>query len=189
MSPRLLRCLLFAAVALTTMPVQADWLCDFFHSFPQDTKRRNCWPQPFVCPDRQAVRMPFAIEANNGWRKQNLLGDQFFELKTGELTEAGRLKVHWIAFGAPAQHRSIYVHVADSREETVARMAAVQTYIAKIQPQGVLPSVSETTYSDDGSPADLVDSINRKYQSSIPNPRLAPKDSGGGGSGGSGGGQ
>jgi hypothetical protein len=189
MSPRLLRCLLFSAVVLATVPVQADWLCDFFNSFPQDFKRRNCWPQPFVCPDRQVTRLPFCVETNNGWRKQNLMSDQFFEPKTGELTEAGRLKVHWVSFGAPPQHRAIYVHVGGTPEETAARIAAVQTYVAKIMPQGVLPTVCETTFSDEGSPADLVDSISRKYQSTMPTPRLAPKDPGGGSPGGSGGSQ
>ncbi len=183
MSARLLRCLFFAAIAFVTIPVQADWLCDFFHSIPQDTKRRNCWPQPFVCPDRQTTRLPFAVEVANGWRKQNLLDDHYFELSTGELTEAGRLKIHWIAFEAPSQHRAIFVHVAGTAEETAARMNAVQSYVAQIHPQGELPSISETTVSDDGWPADLVESISRKYQSTTPSPRLPPKDSGGGGSG------
>ena len=187
MSARLLRCLLFTAIALVTLPIQADWRCDFFHSIPQDTKRRNCWPQPFVCPDRQAVRMPFAVEVANGWRQQNLLGDRYFELNSGELTEAGRLKIHWIAFEAPSQHRAIYVHAAATTEETAARMNAVQSYVAQIMPQGALPSISETRIADDGWPADQVDSISRKYQSTTPSPRLPPKDSGSGGSGSAGG--
>jgi hypothetical protein len=187
MSARVLRCFLFATVALITLPVQADWLCDFLHSIPQDTKRRNCWPQPFVCPDRQSVRTPFSIEVANGWRRQNLLGDHYFEPKTGELTEAGRLKISWITFEAPSQHRSIFVRVASSNEETSARMNAVQAYVAQIMPQGEMPAISETRIADDGWPADQVETISRKYSSTIPSPRLPVKDSSGGGSGSSGG--
>lgn len=185
MSARLLRCALFAVLAMGTQSVQADWLCDFFHSITQDIKRRNCWPQPFVCPDRQAVRAPFAIEVANGWRLQNLMGDHYFDANTGELTEAGRLKVRWITFEAPSQHRVIYVHVAATAEETAARMNAVQSYVAQLMPQGVLPSIFESRVSDDGSPADQVETISRKFQATTPPPRLPPKDSGGGsGSGG-----
>jgi hypothetical protein len=187
MSARLLRCSLFAAIAFVTIPVQADWLCDFLHSIPQDTKRRNCWPQPFVCPDRQNLRTPFAIEVGNGWRKQNLLGDYYFESNTGELTEAGRLKIRWIAFEAPSQHRVIFVHVATTAEETAARMNAVHIFVTQLLPQGDLPSISETRISDDGSPADLVETISTKYKANMPSPRLPAKDSGSGGSGGGGG--
>jgi hypothetical protein len=186
MSARLLRGLLFAAIALVALPVQADWLCDFLHSIPQDIKRRNCWPQPFVCPDRQAVRTPFAIEVANGWRRQNLMGDHHFELKTGELTEAGRLKIQWITFEAPTQHRAIYVRIAATTAETAARMNAVQSYVAQLIPQGELPSISETRISDEGWPADQVETLSRKFQSTTPPPRLPPKDSGTSGSGGGG---
>jgi hypothetical protein len=189
MSARLLRCLFVVAVIFATIPAYADWLCDFFQSIPQDTKRRNCWPQPFTCPDRQATRTPFAIEVANGWRRQNLLGDHYFEPNSGELTEAGRLKVHWIVFEAPAQHRVIFVHNANTAEETAARMNTVHAYAAKIMPQGELPSISETRISDEGWPADHVEVISRKYQSTTPAPRLPANTSGtGSGSGGSSGG-
>jgi hypothetical protein len=192
MSARLLRCILFATITLATLPARADWLCDFFHSIPQDTKRRNCWPQPFICADRQSVRTPFTIQVANGWRVQNLLGAHHFEPNSGELTEAGRLKVRWITFQAPSQHRAIYVNSADTPEETASRMNAVNTYVAKIMPQGELPTVTETRIIDEGSPADQVESISRKYQSTMPAPRLPARDTGSGsssgGSGGSGGG-
>jgi hypothetical protein len=184
MSARLIQCLLFAVMVLTTVPTKADWLCDFFQSFPQDTKRRNCWPQPFTAPDRQAVRVPLAIQVGNGWRRQNLLSDYHFEANTGELSEAGRLKVKWIAFEAPSQHRDIFVRAAESNDETSARMNAVHTYLSKLMPQGVLPTVSETRISDDGWPADQVDRISRKLQSTTPTPRLPSSSGGSSGSGG-----
>jgi hypothetical protein len=188
MSARLLRCILFATITLSALSARADWLCDFLYSIPQDTKRRNCWPQPFICADRQAVRAPFAIQVANGWRIQNLLGPQFFEPNNGGLTEAGRLKIRWVAYQAPSQHRSIYVSMADSPEETAARMNAVNSYLAKLLPQGDLPSVTETRIVDDGAPADQVDAIGRKYQATMPAPRLPARDSASGsGSSGSGG--
>ena len=97
----LARLIVFAVVTLTTIPLSADWLCDFCNSVARDTKRRNCWPAPFNCPDRQTVRAPFAIMVNNGWRRQNMLGDFHFEATTGQLTEAGKLKIRWIVIRGP----------------------------------------------------------------------------------------
>jgi hypothetical protein len=124
----------------------------------------------------------------NGWRSQNLLGTHYFEPNTGELTEAGRLKIRWITFQAPSQHRAIYVSSAETPEESAARMNSVNNYVAKIQPQGELPTVTETRLTDDGSPADQVESISRKYQASMPAPRLPARDDGSGSSGGGSGG-
>lgn len=78
--------------------VRADWLADFFVSIPRDFKRRNCWPEPFDAADRYAVRSPFVTMVDNGWRRQNLLGDHHFDPKTNELNESGRLKVQWIVY-------------------------------------------------------------------------------------------
>ena len=92
----------------------------------RDVKRRQCWPDPFLCPDRAAVRAPFCAMVANGWRRQNMLGEFHFDPQSGQLTEAGRLKVQWILTACPEQHRLIYVHAAGTREETAARVAAVQ---------------------------------------------------------------
>ena len=70
----------------------------------------------------------------NGWRRQNLLGEFHFEPQSGQLTEAGRLKVQWILTACPEQHRLIYVHTAGTREETAARVAAVQQLAAQFPP-------------------------------------------------------
>ena len=42
-------------------------------------KRNNCWPEPFVCPDRAAARMPFCIQIANGWRSRNTIDGIYFE--------------------------------------------------------------------------------------------------------------
>jgi hypothetical protein len=182
----LARLVVFAVVTLTTLPLSADWLCDFCNSVARDTKRRNCWPAPFVCPDRQTVRAPFAIMVNNGWRRQNMLGDYYFEPTTGKLTEAGKLKIRWILFEAPEQHRLIYVHIGKTSEETETRLAAVNEQAASLVPQNEVPPIMQTSIADAGSPADRVDMIERKYQSSMPNPRLPSAASQSSGSGGSG---
>ena len=167
------RFFVFVVVTLTALPLSADWLCDFVNSVARDTKRRNCWPAPFVCPDRQAARAPFCIEVENGWRRQNMLGDFYFEPTTGQLTEAGKLKIRWIVFEAPEQHREIFVHIAQTIEETQARLAACTAEAASLAPQGQVPPVMQTSISDSGYPADRVDLIERKYQSSMPIPTPA----------------
>lgn len=116
----------------------------------------------------------------NGWRRQNMLGEYHFEPGTAKLTEAGRLKVRWILTTGPQQHRLIYVHRADTDEETSARMATVLQLASKITPYD-LPPVLATSISDDGWPADQIDRVGRKYQASTPAPRL-PSPAGGGGS-------
>jgi hypothetical protein len=168
----LIRLITFAAVLFSAIPLSADGLCDGCNSMVRDTKRRNCWPAPFECPDRQAARTPFAIMVNNGWRRQNMLGDYYFEPTTGQLTEAGRLKIRWIVFEAPEQHRAIFVHIAQTIEETSTRMANVQAQVALIAPQAEMPPIMQTSIADSGTPADRVDLIERKYQASVPAPRL-----------------
>jgi hypothetical protein len=163
--------------------VSADWL----FGIPTDVKRRQCWPEPFDGADRATVRSPFVTMVANGWHRQNMLGEFHFEAGTGQLTEAGRLKVRWILTTGPQQHRLIYVHIADSNDETAARLAAVQQLATQIAPND-MPPIFTTAMPDDGWPADQVDAITRKYQQTIPPPRLPAVSSGTSGtSGGSGG--
>ncbi len=168
------RLVVFTAILFAPIVLWADCGCDFLTSVARDTKRRNCWPNPFACPDRQTVRMPFAIMVSNGWRRQNMLGDFHFEQKTGQLNEAGKLKIRWILYEAPEQHRAIFIHIAQTNEETEARLASVQSVTASLVPRNEMPPIMITSIPDEGSPADRVELIDRKYQSSIPAPRLPP---------------
>jgi hypothetical protein len=147
-------------------------------SVVQDTKNRNSWPYPFICADRAAVPAPYAVMVANGWRRQNMLGEYHFEPGTAKLTEAGRLKIRWILTVSPQQHRVIYVHRADTDEETSARMASAMQLASKIAPYD-LPPVLATSISDEGWPADQIDLVGRKYQASTPAPRLPPPAGGG----------
>jgi hypothetical protein len=186
MSARFLTVLGVALIALgCATQVSAEILCEAFNSIARDVKRRQCWPQPFSAPDRAAVRAPFVIQVANGWRRQNMLGEFHFEPSTGQLNEAGRLKVRWILLTGPEQHRLIYVHTADTGEETSARIAAVQQLAIQITPNNV-PPIMPTSISDEGWPADDVDIIGRKFQATMPSPRLPANTDGMTGSGSSG---
>lgn len=151
-----------------------------FQSMSVDFHRNNCWPEPFLYPDRAAVRAPFAVMVANGWRKQNMLADYHFDGTGLALNEAGKRKVQWVLTEAPEQHRTIFVHRAESPEKTSARVAAVQQLAASFMPAGQAPLIVETTVSPAGWPADRVDTIGRKFQSSTPEPRLSKSDGGGG---------
>ncbi len=155
----------------STAQLSAEILCEVTNSIARDVKRRQCWPDPFDSPDRAAVRAPFALQVANGWRRQNMLGEFYFEPNSGQLTEAGRLKVRWIMTAGPQQHRFIYVHTAQTQNETAARVAAVQQLAMQVAPENV-PPISTTSIPDYSWSADEVDLIGRKWQSSIPDPRL-----------------
>lgn len=165
--------LLLAIGVVPAVGRAGDFIECFVHSVITDTKRNNCWPEPFIYPDRAAVREPLVIMVQNGWRRQNMLGDHHFDGSGSKLTAAGRLKVNWVLTEAPEQHRTIYVHRAETPEKTAARIAAVQEVAAAILPAGQHLAVMESSVSPAGWPAERVDAIGRKFQSSIPEPRLS----------------
>lgn len=169
-----------------TAQVSAEWFWGFFNHVARETKRRQCWPEPFTAPDRAATRAPFYTMVNNGWRRQNMLCKFHFDQNSGQLTEAGQNKIRWILNVCPEQHRLIYVHIGANKEETIARRAAVEQLIAQLSP-GNLPPVMTTSISEDGWSAEQADLIGRKYNSSIPDPRIpkSSSQSSGGGSAGS----
>jgi hypothetical protein len=187
---RITRLLVFLGIiSISGGYVAADWWDASFGWITRDIKRRQCWPQPFDASDRAAVRAPFVTMVANGWRKQNLLGDYYFEAGSGKLNEAGNLKIRWILTEGPEQHRIIYVRAADSEEATSARIATVQEQVARIAPKGNPVPVLPTTISDEGWPADEVEAIAKTYLKSTPVPRLpAPANSSSGGGGNSNGG-
>ena len=42
-------------------------------------RENQLWPEPYIEPDRQAVRMPMEIMIAIGWQRQNTLNDHHFE--------------------------------------------------------------------------------------------------------------
>ncbi len=160
-----------------TVPAEAGCWHEFWHSVARDTKRQHCWPRPFVCPDRHDVRAPLALMVHNGWRSQNTLGDHYFVSTTGELNEAGKLKVKWILTEAPAQRHIVYVYRTDDKKLTAARIDHAKLVAATFARDGQTAPVLETDVPPWGWPASTVDMIGRKFESSAPDPRL-PKASG-----------
>ena len=173
-----LRTVLTMSVLLAGMGVVYPAQADDFLGIRRDFARRNCWPQPFVSYDQQAVREPFELMIARGWERQNMLHDAYFEDGRSALTEAGRLKLKWILTEVPAPHRIVYVRRADDPQDTQARLESVRAYAKQLLHGGVLPPILETSVAPPHSPADWVDSISRKYYIGIPDPKL-PKASGG----------
>jgi len=169
------RVLRFVGVVLIALgcasQVSAEWFFGIFNSAARETKRRQCWPEPFVTADRQAARMPFAAMVNNGWERQNLLGEFHFDAGNGQLNEAGQTKVRWIFQSAPRQHRVAYVHIAATQAETDARVASVQQFVSRIAPND-MGAIFVSSIPDEGWPAEEVEKIDRKFIESTPKPRL-----------------
>jgi hypothetical protein len=130
------------------------------------------WPWPYVCPDRAAVREPFAMMVNNGWRRQNLLGEHHFNANSDQLSTAGELKVHWITTQAPPERRNIYVERSLNPEVTERRLAAARDYAARVETGGQVPQVFDTHLVSEGRPAATVDATNVRFQESMPPPVL-----------------
>jgi len=169
-----LACFLSAALLclLAAAPTHAQDRPGFLKSVGVDTARNNCWPEPFICPDRFAVRAPFVLMVQNGWRRQNLLAEQHFAEGDQHLNEAGQIKVRWILTEAPEQHRTLYVRRGDTPQVTAARIAAVQQLAGQVLAPGQLPDIEETSISAVGWPAERVDVLERKFESTTPEPRL-----------------
>jgi hypothetical protein len=134
--------------------------------------RNVAWPWPYMCPDRMAVRQPFEIMIENGWRRQNLLGPYHFNAAGTELTKAGELKVQWIMTQAPPDHRAVFVERSFEPSVTASRMGSVRDYASRISLDGQVPQVAETYIVSEGRPASVVDSINVRFQESAPPPVL-----------------
>ncbi len=169
------RCIIRLAITVvvlgSAMPLSAGELGDFFSSMARDTKRRNCWPEPFVHADRAAARQVWATQVSAGWERQNLLSEFYFLSGGNELTEAGRMRVQWIMNEVPEPHRQIYVHRGNTPQETALRMLAVQRFVAQ-SPYAVNVPVIESTRTDDGSPAAGIDALSKKAANSALDPKL-----------------
>lgn len=166
------------AVAISAVSLAgATEIKQFYYRCKQDFHRNVAWPEPFIWPDRAAVRAPFCVMVHNGWRMQNTLGAHHFREGTNELTEAGKLKVLWIVTEAPAANRSIYVERAATPELTSSRVLNVQTIAAGLAMEGVSPPVFETGIPARGWPADQIDATTRAFTDSTPAPRLPERSS------------
>jgi hypothetical protein len=174
----------------TASSAKAQWFDKFCTNFKRDYHRNKMWPEPFLQADRQATMAPFAIQTANGWRRQNLISDYHFQEGTHQLTLAGESKVRFILTQMPPNRRIIFVQQAFAPEETQARIQAVERASSRMVPQGMVAQIVESNLPNDGWPADDVDAVTRKYNSSRPDPRLpAASESSEGTTSGSNGGQ
>jgi hypothetical protein len=168
-----------AVEAQTLYQKLSDFTHDFSRSVVRDFKRNNCFPEPFQRPDRVSIRAPFNVIVQNGWERQNMLGDHHFDESGQTLNEVGELKVRWILLEAPLHHRTVYVHRAASPEKTSQRIDAVRQFALGILPTGEVPEIQETSIGMAGWPAERVGDLQRKYQESTPEPRLPAATDGG----------
>ncbi|MDZ4784321.1 MAG: hypothetical protein SGJ19_29085 [Planctomycetia bacterium] len=158
---------------------EANWFTTFWKNVHRDYRRNNCWPEPFVYDDREAVKAPFGVMIAKGWRSQNTLMDHHFSMETGALNESGRLKMKTIMWHTPAAHRAVYVVRGANQDVTSSRLDAVQEMVVAMNTQGDLPPVLEVDYGPTAWPADYVDAVGKRYQNSMKDPRLPEADDGG----------
>lgn len=148
-----------------------------YHEIDTGYHHNQQWPWPFFCPDRVAVREPFAMMVDNGWRRQNLLGEHHFAPESDKLTTAGELKIRWIVNQAPPERRSIFVERALDPADTELRLSIVRDYAARASFDGQEPPVAATHLESEGRPAGTVDWVYVRFQENMPAPVLPAKSS------------
>jgi hypothetical protein len=163
-----------AVVALGGLVTSAEavWVDDGVHYVKRGYRQNKVWPWPYVCADRLAVREPFCIMINNGWRRQNLLGPHHFTENSDKLTSAGELRIRWIMTQAPGERRTIFIERDVNPAVTAERLAIARNYAAQVTTDGQLAQVMETHLISEGRPASVVDATNVRFQESLPPPTL-----------------
>ena len=136
--------------------------------------QNNMWPNQYVPTARCAVNSHYTAMVNNGWRRQNLLGDYHFEDGSNELTAAGKLKSKWILTQAPQDRRMIYIQRGENQSETASRLAAVHAWAGNQSPAVDSVLVNDTHIVAEGHTAGSVDSIFVGFQANQPAPVLTP---------------
>jgi len=167
-------CGLVVGLGSLTSPgvARADWH-SFWDRVHLDWHRNNAWPQPFSAMDRSFVRQPIALQIRNGWRMQNTLSDELFDMETQELTTAGKRKVRWIFTQAPPSRRTVYVLRGETDAMTRARLRSVRRAVANMQGVDADPrSVVLIGVPPRHGAGDYLDRIRRSYEASTPSPRL-----------------
>ena len=171
----MLRVRVFLLTCLTTLlaatSAPAGWH-EFWDRVHLDFHRNNCWDEPFTTIDRRAARAPFAAMIHSGWRSQNTLGKHYFDRETNVLNEAGEQKLFWIVNHAPEPYRTIFVTQSLETDVSEQRIDSVQQSLVQMLPEQALPAVLPTREEPRGWPADYIDAIDRKQQSTLPAPRL-----------------
>jgi hypothetical protein len=130
------------------------------------------WPSIYIPPARRGICDTYAVMINNGWRRQNLLGDYHFDPETNELTKAGEMKVQWILTQAPPNRRSVFVQRAENEMLTASRVAYVNQYAANLSPAVGGIDVNDTHIVAEGRSASAVDNMFVGFQANMLPPVL-----------------
>ena len=133
------------------------------------------WPRIYIPPARRAVYSTYDAMVNNGWRRQNLLGNYHFSEDTNELTQAGKLKVNWILSQAPVHRRGVFVQRGENVDQTAARVGAVHDMAANISPSVGTVEVNDTHIVAEGRTAGAVDNLFVSFKANQPPPVLQSK--------------
>ena len=155
---------------------QAGWH-DWWECWRVDTRRMNCWPEPFASYDRQAARAAFDPFIEAGWQVENTLLDPLFD-DQGELTRAGKLRVREILTQYPPHRRALFVAAGSSTEITTRRLESVKQYAAQIAHEAAVLSVSVNPRTPRSGTGDYLNLVSERYRQSLPAPVL-PKSAGG----------
>jgi len=139
------------------------------------------WPRIYIPPARRSVCATYDAMINNGWRRQNLLGDYHFNQDSDELTSAGKLKVQWILSQAPVQRRNVFVQRGSDELQTTARIASVHAHAGNLSPSVGPVDVNDTHIVAEGHSAASVDNVFVGYQANRLPPVLPASGGGGGG--------
>ncbi|HTN74701.1 MAG TPA: hypothetical protein VL096_05620 [Pirellulaceae bacterium] len=167
------------AIVLTlssSAAAMAGWN-EYWHSTKTDYRRSNEWPFPFRCADQMATRQPMAAMVDNGWRRENTLGNEMFDVEKNTLSRAGAIKARWIVTQAPVHRRTVWVLRGETAEVTATRVDSVQRFLGGLDQQGPLPEVLTTDTPPAGGSGDYLDAIDRAMRSSVQPPRLPPMES------------
>ncbi len=144
------------------------------------------WPLPYVCQDRESVKMFMEAQTALGWQEETTLYSRHFDEITQELTRAGHLQLEYILHVVPSERRALYIQSTYDDSIDAVRTESVTAAMAQM-PQGTgAVTVAIRDCQQVGRPAAEVQMINEMYTSSLPAPRLGSASTSGGSSSGSG---
>ncbi len=135
------------------------------------------WPYQFTPSSKHSVYQFNAIQANAGWRRQNILGSYHFDPADNSLTQAGALKLKWILTQAPEHRRTVLVERGRNPEETGERLASVRDIAGGFQTEGGPMQLHDTHLLVEGHPAGYVDATFVGLQNNRRPPVLPPSGS------------
>lgn len=133
------------------------------------------WPEQHLEHDRIATRAPFETMIANGWRAQNTISTYHFNEFTGELNDAGKLKLRAVLYETPAEWKTIFVLRADTPTITAARMQSVQKTAGDLMQGEPVPSIMLTTIEPRGTRGDISNRVNGAFMENAPAPVLPPR--------------